>query len=156
MRVDEHAMTQTESGEIICDARRTMKLKFVKSDSESDQKTGFDYCSDSIHSAIATKMFELIMLFDNYNMYILDMKKAQRYQDRAFEIDEKDIIIHRSINCQGLQLLEDKYLYMMNAHGHSAFRDVDPSSMSPKQLALVNKIAIPSGLGFVDLTTLLD
>ena len=96
-------------------------------------------------------MFELVILFDNCNMYVLDMKKAQQYQERAYEIDEKDIIIHQRINCQGLQLLEDKYLYMMNAHGHSAFADVDPSSMSPKQLALVNKLAIPSGLGCIDL-----
>ena len=97
-------MRQTEDGVNVLGLQRIKKVL--------DQGLAQRVCTESIHSVVATKNEELIILFDKSDMHIYNMQTATHDPQRSsYEI--QDVITHSSMNFRGLQLLEDRYMYMM-------------------------------------------
>mmetsp|Transcript_35145 Transcript_35145/g.42978 ORF Transcript_35145/g.42978 Transcript_35145/m.42978 type:complete len:105 (-) Transcript_35145:341-655(-) len=97
-------MVPTDDGETVLDLKRIKKVY--------EEGMAKRVCMESIHSVVTTKNEELILLFDQNDMHIYDMTQA--------ELDEKtrsyvvtDVLTHKRMNFRGLQLLEDRYLYVM-------------------------------------------
>lgn len=107
---------------------------------------------DSLHSVIATKNQELIIFFDAQDMHVYDMRTAS-LDNKTKDYRGSTTTTYKKMYVRGLQLLEDRYMYVMC---EGLVSKLDRSSMGPEQRAKVAAISNSSGLGIIDLDTLLS
>lgn len=102
---------------------------------------------ESIHTAVATANEELLILVDKKNLNILDMRDLEKGEDGAYTVEE--IICHKDFNIQSLQLIEDRFMYIM-FNKVKGFQ-YDSRAGDPKARARLALLQSGNGTGLMDL-----
>ena len=102
---------------------------------------------EKIHTAVATVNEELLILVDHKNMNILDLRDLEKNDEGALTVEE--VICHKDVNIQSLQLIEDRFMYIM-FNKVKAFQ-FDSRTGDPKARAKLALLQSGNGTGLMDL-----
>ena len=106
-RIYENEVIQNEQGQ------REIKLARKKKIYMNNLQKYID--AGSIHNALSTKNEEFLILIDNKHMYVLDTRQMKLSRETGgYNIPAESFFVHSDRNIQGVQLIEDRYLYVLH------------------------------------------
>ena len=106
-RIYENEVVKNEEGKRLITLARKKKIYVNNLQEKID--------AGSIHHAFSTKNEEFLILIDSKNMYVLDTRQMKLSKETGgYNIPEEKFFVHKDRNIKGVQLIEDRYLYVLH------------------------------------------
>ena len=103
LRIYQHESITTDDGQESINMKRIKKIYMDDMSSQINLKT--------VHTALSTEDETFFILSDDKDMVVFDMRTAELNKDVGGYVVKK-VYRYESCNLQGMQLIEDRYLYV--------------------------------------------